>query len=161
MFKLIKKLIKWSLISVAGLTALAVVLALTTEPMTPERLAQREADNQAQLERAAEREAAEREAQTERERVAAAQAAETRRKGFHCLSSWNGSHRGVKNYIVDRLRDPDSFEHVETRITPVNANGEHTLIMQYRARNGFGGMNVEYVTARVDNETCRATIVAN
>ena len=47
MFKLIKKLIKWSLISVAGLTALAVVLALTTEPMTPERLAQREADNQA------------------------------------------------------------------------------------------------------------------
>lgn len=84
---------------------------------------------------------------------------ENRRKGFHCLSPWDGSHSGVKDYVENRLRDPDSFEYVETRITPAR-NGKHTLFMTYRARNGFGGMNVENVVAEIDNSTCGATILA-
>jgi len=162
MFKLIKKLIKWSAIAFVGFMAFGFYLVATE---TPEETAARE---QAQIERAAEREAEraaeaaeEAAAQAERERAAAAVEANNRRQGFHCLSAWNGSHRGVVNYLKDRLRDPDSFEHIETRITPVNTAGEHTLIMQYRARNGFGGMNVEYITATVQNDSCRATIVAN
>ena len=53
---------------------------------------------------------------------------------------FNGSHRGVVNFVEERLRDPDSFDHVETRITPIDENGQHTLMMQYRAANGFGGI---------------------
>lgn len=90
----------------------------------------------------------------------AAEAAEKKRKGFHCLSAWDGSHRGVKRYTEERMRDPDSFEHIETRITPVNAAGEHALVMQYRARNGFGGMNVNVASATIRNSDCRATILS-
>jgi len=53
------------------------------------------------------------------------------------------------------MRDPDSFEHVETRIYG-NDNGEHGLWMTFRARNGFGGMNVEKVYARIDHDSCKA-----
>lgn len=86
--------------------------------------------------------------------------AEKKRKGFHCLSSWDGSHRAVKKYTEERMRDPDSFEHIETRITPVNENGKHTLLMTYRARNGFGGMTVGEVMATIRNSDCSATVLS-
>ena len=89
----------------------------------------------------------------------AAQQAENTRKGFHCLSGWDGSHRGVEKYVKANLRDPDSYGHIETRITPVNNKGEHLLVMKYRAKNGFGGMNVESIVATVKNESCKATIM--
>ena len=165
MFKLIKKLIKWSLISFAALTAIGVVLALTTEPLTPE---QRAANEQARIERAAEREAADaaREAAeqaeqaerervaAERERVAAEREAERRRKGFHCLRDWDGSHRGITRYLERNLKDPDSYEHIETRVMPVNDNGLHFLITQYRAKNSFGGYVVDTISAMYRNSDC-------
>jgi hypothetical protein len=89
----------------------------------------------------------------------AAQKAEDTRKGFHCLSSYNGSHRGVVKYVKENLRDPDSYDHIETRITPISKEGEHVLVMKYRAKNGFGGMNVESVIATVKNDSCQATIM--
>ena len=49
MFKLIKKIIKWSLISVVGLFTLATILAFSIDDITPEQLAARE---QARIERA-------------------------------------------------------------------------------------------------------------
>ena len=85
---------------------------------------------------------------------------ENKRKGFHCLSSWDGSHTAVKRYAEENMRDPDSFEHIETRITPVNETGTHVLIMKYRAANGFGGMTIGTATATVDNSTCNATITS-
>lgn len=158
MFKLIKKLIKWSLISVAGLTAIIVVLALLGATLTPE---QRAANEQARIERIAEREAADaaREAaeqaeQAERERVAAEREAEERRKGFHCLSNWDGSHRGITRYLERNLKDPDSYEHIETRVMPVNDNGLHFLITQYRAKNSFGGYVVDTISAMYRNSDC-------
>jgi len=88
------------------------------------------------------------------------EAANKKRKGFHCLSAWDGSHRGVENYIKDRLKDPGSFEHIETRITPVSPEGTHSLTMKYRAKNGFGGYTVGAAVAVVSNEGCRATILS-
>lgn len=85
---------------------------------------------------------------------------ENKRKGFHCLSSWSGSHPAVKKYVEDNMRDPDSFEHIETKITPVNDKGLHTLVMKYRAKNEFGGMNVGSAVATIDNESCNATIIS-
>ena len=68
--------------------------------------------------------------------------AEDQRRGFHCLSAWDGSHREVVTLVKDSLRDPDSFEHISTRVTPADERGLHTFFMEYRARNGFGGLNV-------------------
>lgn len=76
--------------------------------------------------------------------------------GFHCLSSWDGSHPEIVQLVRGELRDPDSFQHIETRVTPVSDQGLHSFTMEYRARNGFGGMNVyastgEYANADVED----------
>ena len=85
--------------------------------------------------------------------------AERHRKGFHCLDDWGGSNSSLVDQVKADLRDPDSFQHIETRITPV-VNGGHMAIMRYRAHNGFGGMNLGTARAIVDTKTCAATIVA-
>jgi hypothetical protein len=85
---------------------------------------------------------------------------ERKRKGFHCLSSWDGSHKGVVKWVKRNLRDPDSYKHVETRITPVK-DVAHVLVMEYRARNGFGGYTSGGVIAEVDNNSCKATITSS
>jgi len=85
---------------------------------------------------------------------------EDKSDGFHCLSAWDGSHRGVENWVKNNLRDPDSYQHKETRISPVK-DGKHVLTMSYRAKNGFGGYVPGLVIADVDNATCKATIISN
>lgn len=89
----------------------------------------------------------------------AAASAEERRKGFHCLSAWDGSSRQFVQAVKAQLRDPGSFEHEETRITPVNAEGQHAIIMTYRARNGFGGMNVSRAIGSISQASCEVTSV--
>tara|TARA_R110002049_G_scaffold54908_2_gene152594 strand:- start:507 stop:1106 length:600 start_codon:yes stop_codon:yes gene_type:complete len=86
--------------------------------------------------------------------------AEQRLKGFHCLSQWDGANRSTVQQVRSALRNPDSFEHVETRITPLDeATGEHGLWMTYRAQNGFGGINVEKIYSRVNTATCDARLL--
>ena len=85
---------------------------------------------------------------------------EDRTQGFHCLSSLNGSHRAFTDGVQKRLRDPDSFEHVETLVTPVDANGTHIINMSYRARNGFGGMTMGTAIGTYRNSDCQATITS-
>jgi hypothetical protein len=50
--------------------------------------------------------------------------------------------------VKDRLRDPSSFEHIDTVISPVD-DGDHKVVMTYRANNGFGGKTAERAEARV------------
>ncbi|MER8921683.1 hypothetical protein [Mesorhizobium sp. M0802] len=83
-----------------------------------------------------------------------AEIAERHRNGFHCLSAWDGSESDLVAKVKEMLRDPSSFEHVKTQITQVNSSGEHTVIMEYRARNGFGGLNVEFATGTIKNSDC-------
>lgn len=86
--------------------------------------------------------------------------AEYKATGFHCLSTFDGSHREVVSTVKGQLRDPSSFDHTETRITPVNASGEHELFMEYRARNGFGGITVGMARATINNSSCQARLLA-
>lgn len=95
----------------------------------------------------------------EEEAAQAAAKAEEKKKGFHCLSGWDGSHPQLVETVKSNLRDPDSFEHVETKVTPTAPNGNHILFMKYRARNGFGGMNVNQAGATMKNDDC--TIILN
>ena len=130
-----------------------------------EREAQREAEQaederqRAELARQREAERAERERkeaadEAEREREEAAEAAENKRKGFHCLSAWDGSHGDLVRQLKRQLNDPSSFEHSETRVTPVDENGEHRLVMEYRARNAFGALILQRLIATYRSSDC-------
>lgn len=156
---------RWAIV-ISGFSAMIALGA--TVPDTPERRAERQkaeqtraAEDAAASKRAAEAKAAEDKRIADEKAAAVAKAAEERKSGFHCLSSWDGSHRGVVDTLKESLRDPDSFQHVETRITPTDAMGNHTLLMKYRARNGFGGMNIGQLAATVKDADCSFEIVAN
>ena len=84
--------------------------------------------------------------------------AEERRKGFHCLSSWDGNHNGLEELVRRRLNDPGSMETHETRIGPVDSSGRHRIIMDFSAKNAFGGRVRNTATGWVDNRTCEATL---
>ncbi|MBZ9610789.1 hypothetical protein [Rheinheimera maricola] len=88
-------------------------------------------------------------------------AAKNKRAGFHCLSGWDGSHSNVVRQVKSLLRDPNSFEHVSTKLTPVDETGRHTLFMRYNAKNGFGGVTPGFATAIVVNANCEATLATN
>jgi RNA polymerase subunit RPABC4/transcription elongation factor Spt4 len=62
------------------------------------------------------------------------------------FSGMDGSHRELTRKIKAALRDPNSYEHIETKYKD---NGDNlTIVTSYRAKNGFGGMNSEMVVAR-------------
>jgi hypothetical protein len=90
----------------------------------------------------------------------AAKEAERKKYGHHCLlTGWDGRHRDFAQQVENALRDPDSFEIVETRTGPLE-DGRHAISMTFRARNGFGGMNVETAFGSFDHETCEAVVLA-
>ncbi|WP_414463366.1 hypothetical protein [Hyphomicrobium sp. DY-1] len=81
------------------------------------------------------------------------------RSGFQCLSGWDGSHRAMVMAVTSALRDPDSFQHVRTLITPEDTAGQHRILMTYRAKNGFGGYNLEVASGAFDDASCRLTSI--
>ena len=91
----------------------------------------------------------------------AVEQAENMRKGFHCLSDWDGNHDGLERLVRDRLNDPDSMETDTTRILPSGSWGDddHAVSMDFRARNAFGGMIRNTGSGWVDHETCEATLL--
>ena len=91
------------------------------------------------------------------EQQAAAERIEQKRKGFHCLSTWDGSHSGVVRQVKAVMNDPDSFDHVETLVSP-NNNGQHVFTMKFRGRNAFGGVVTNAAKGTYSNSTCTATV---
>ena len=87
---------------------------------------------------------------------------EERRKGFHCLSDWDGHNEWLEREIKrgDYLTDPDSFKARETRIG-VLTNGEHYITMRFTHKNAFGGTVTHTAKAFVDHETCQVTRVVD
>lgn len=143
---------RWKIvgISVAGLFVVAVVFDLAHRAIDPEGYAAAKAEREA--ERALPPEAVS--APATNTATAAEELAE-REAGLHCLSAWDGANRDLVRQVKASMREPDSFEHIDTRIYG-NDDGEHGLWMKFRARNGFGGMNIEKVYARIDHESCTA-----
>lgn len=64
------------------------------------------------------------------------------------FSAWDGSHPKLSRMIEESCRNPDSYEHIETRFRDDGTS--IFVITKYRAENGFGGMTIGNVTARVD-----------
>ena len=47
----------------------------------------------------------------------------------------------------------------ETRIAPVDANGQHAVFMDFGAKNAFGGMVRSMARGLIDNGTCEAVLL--
>ena len=127
-----------------------------------ERIAKKKADaerkkREREAARLAEKADAERR-KREEEAARLAEKAEEKRKGFHCLSAWDGSHREVVKDVKRLLNDPDSFEHDQTLVSPVSTEGTHNLTMHFRAKNAFGGYVRGTARATYTNAGCTHVI---
>ena len=97
-------------------------------------------------------------AEARRVATVTAERAEYERKGFHCLDAWDGNHNGLEALVRDVLNDPGSMETYETRVSPVE-DGEHSIIMEFGARNVFGGMVRQTAFGTYDHKTCEAVLL--
>lgn len=119
-----------------------------------EAYAREQARKKAEQERKeAERAKQEARAKREQARKEARANMERRRSGWDCRSVWDGSHPRLVRHIKPMLREPDSFEHISTQVGEAGG-GWHKVTMQYRARNGFGGMSIGEVTAEYESGNC-------
>src|SRR3546814_6912291 len=57
--------------------------------------------------------------------------------------------------VKQSLREPDSFEHIRSSATAVDENGVQRILIEFRARNGFGGMNIGKAVANVQFQGCK------
>lgn len=64
------------------------------------------------------------------------------------ISSLDGYCRTLQSHVKKNLKDPSSFEHMNTRFN-VSKDGSAIVVMKYRARNSFGGFVIESVRAKV------------
>lgn len=64
------------------------------------------------------------------------------------FSGWDGSHKNLTKLIKQNMHDPDSYEHVETRYSEVDANTLY-VVTTYRGNNAFGAKVLNKVEAEV------------
>lgn len=69
------------------------------------------------------------------------------------FSAWDGSHIKLKRWIKDNMKDPDSYENVNTTYKEKNKNLIVTTI--YRGKNSFGAKVINKCIAEVDKKTGR------
>lgn len=71
------------------------------------------------------------------------------------LSVTDGSHKYINRRIKAGLRDPGSFQHIETtyQMPEDSTAGEAFYTTRFRAKNGFGGYNTQTAFARCRLET--------
>lgn len=67
------------------------------------------------------------------------------------FSNWDGSNRELVSIVKKGMKDPSSFEHIETRYRD-NGNS-YTIIMSFRGKNSFNALVVQTVTADIDKQT--------
>lgn len=78
----------------------------------------------------------------------------------HCGSAWDGTFLQAVDKFKNQLRDPDSFQAIKTHYdTTANDTHKVVFVMDYRAKNGFGGMNVGRAVGIIDLTTCNVSEV--
>ncbi len=65
----------------------------------------------------------------------------------NCFSSWDGSCRKLVSYTKKYMKNPKSFEHVNTVYYPSNEYA--VVVMTFRGTNDFGAMVTQSVKAKV------------
>jgi len=73
------------------------------------------------------------------------------------FSIWDGSHTELIELLKENLNDAKSFEHVKTTYSD---SGKGLVVrMRYRAKNAFGGMVMQSITAKADYANNRIQII--
>lgn len=67
-------------------------------------------------------------------------------------SKWDSSVYQVKEYLKKNLKDPDSYESIDWYSVIENVDGTYSVRHTFRARNSFGGMNIEDWMFDLDQE---------
>ncbi len=60
------------------------------------------------------------------------------------FSSWDGSHKALKRATKEQLKNPDSFDHIETQYALIDTTS-YRVVMKYRATNSFNAIITEAV----------------
>ena len=82
-------------------------------------------------------------------KIKATQAAARKERIESLFSAWDGSLGKLEKHIKERMNNPDSYEHVETRYTDM---GDHLRVAtKYRGTNAFGGVVTQTTVADVDD----------
>lgn len=81
-----------------------------------------------------------------------------KQRGDECLDPWTGVVPTFVDLVKAKLADPDSFAHVETRVYPVSTKGMRTVVMRFRARNGFNAVRPGVASGAIDPRDCRAEL---
>jgi len=74
------------------------------------------------------------------------------------FSLWDGSHKGLVDLVKQNLNDKKSFEHDKT--TYIDKGTYLIVKMTYRAKNGFGALILQNVTAKADYKTNQIIITS-
>lgn len=53
------------------------------------------------------------------------------------FSLWDGSHRGLESIVKNRMKNPSSYQHVQTQY--IIKGGLMVITSRYRGTNSFGG----------------------
>lgn len=74
------------------------------------------------------------------------------------FSVWDGSNRNLVDLVKEHLNDPKSFDHEKTTYKDMK---DHLIIkMTYRAKNAFGALILQNVTAKADYKTNVISIIS-
>lgn len=77
---------------------------------------------------------------------------EARPKGLCDQSAADGTVWPVRNYLIRNLRDPGSYESVEWSKVVRKSDGSFAVRHRYRAKNGFGALNLEDRTFQLNTQ---------
>ncbi|RKU23683.1 hypothetical protein C6503_02500 [Candidatus Poribacteria bacterium] len=66
------------------------------------------------------------------------------------FSMWNGSHRNTVEYVKERMHNPKSFKHVETRYVDYIEKGFRIIQMKYQGTNLFNAVVTNSIWVKVD-----------
>lgn len=71
------------------------------------------------------------------------------RTGEVCADGPNNLNVPFQLHVKRVLKDPDSFEHIGTVITPSGDGRHYDALMRYRARNSLGGITIGTAIAKL------------
>jgi hypothetical protein len=63
---------------------------------------------------------------------------------------FTGEHIALKRRVMDRLKDPESYQHIDTRVWPDDTGV--MVSMRFRSKNSFGGYTPDEFIAQCDSQ---------
>jgi hypothetical protein len=75
-------------------------------------------------------------------------------------SPYDGSVSQVKYWLREYLKDPDSVQYIDWSTVKTLDDGQHAVLVKYRAKNSFGGYVIEQRLFVLDQKGVVAEVVA-